>query len=149
MISCVFFCIVLCLLTYSHRFCSGLDPHTVQLAPGRTKTTESEKKLSIDLTDEYLESVHTPHPDIFDLNRMDPSIAFGFYCRNRKEYLDLQKALTDPSITPPVVSFVDKVPNYMTSPSMDDMMLDDLDIDDAFDEPEEDDLSEEDDYVLL
>ena len=105
--------------------------------------------MSIDLTDEYLESVHTPHPDIFDLSRMDPSIAFGFYCRNRKEYLDLQKALTDPSITPQVVSFVDKVPNYMTSPSMDDMMLDDLDIDDAFDEPEEDDLSEEDDYVLL
>ena len=132
----------------SRHFSSGLDPHTVQLAPGRAKAPGSEKKFSVDLTDEYLESVHTPYPDILDLNRMDPSIAFGFYCRNRKDYLDLQKALSDPSIKPQVVSFVEKVPNYMASPSMNDM-LDDLDIDDVFDEPEEDDLSEEDDYVLL
>ena len=129
---------------------SGLDPHTVQLAPGKKENSGSGKnKLSIDLTDEYLASVHTPYPDILDLNRMDPSIALGFYCRNRKEYLDLQKALTDPSISPQVVSFVDKVPNYMESPSVNDMMLNDLDIDDAFDEPEEDELSEEEDYVLL
>mmetsp|Transcript_12689 Transcript_12689/g.31952 ORF Transcript_12689/g.31952 Transcript_12689/m.31952 type:complete len:486 (+) Transcript_12689:121-1578(+) len=128
----------------------GLDPHTVQLAPGKKENSGSGKnKLSIDLTDEYLASVHTPYPDILDLNRMDPSIALGFYCRNRKEYLDLQKALTDPSISPQVVSFVDKVPNYMASPSVNDMMLNDLDIDDAFDEPEEDELSEEEDYVLL
>ena len=130
--------------------CLGLDPHTVQLAPSRRENTDAEKnKLQIDLTDEYLASVHTPYPDILDLNRMDPSIALGFYCRNRKEFLDLQKALSDPGITPKVVSFVDKVPNYMMSPSVNDMMLNDLDIDDAFDDPGEDELSDEDDYVLL
>ncbi len=106
-------------------------------------------KLSVDLTDDYLASVHTPYPDILDLNRMDPSIALGFYCRNKKEYLDLQKALCDPRSTPQVVSFVEKVPNYMASPSVNDMMLNGLDIDDAFDEPQEDELSEEEDYVLL
>lgn len=80
---------------------------------------------------------------------MDPSIALGFYCRNRKGFLDLQKALTNPNIIAQVVSFVDKVPNYMSSPSVNDMILNDLDIDDVFDEPEEDEVSEDDDYVLL
>jgi len=130
----------------------GLDPHTVQLAPGKKESNSGagKNKLSVDLTDEYLASVHTPYPDILDLNRMDPSIALGFYCRNKKDYFDLQKALcNNPSMTPQVVSFVDKVPNYMASPSVNDMMLNDLDIDDAFDEPEEDELSEEEDYVLL
>jgi len=128
----------------------GLDPHTVQPAPGRRENTGTERnKLTIDLTDEYLASVHTPYPDILDLNRMDPSISLGFYCRNRKEYIDLQKALTDPNITPQIVSFVDKVPNYISSPSASDTMLNDLDIDDCFDDPGEDELSDEDDYVLL
>jgi cysteine protease ATG4 len=133
--------------------CSGLDPHTVQLAPGRRENTGTERnKLSIDLTDEYLASVHTPYPDILDMHRMDPSIALGFYCRNRKEFLDLQKSLTDPddTTTPKVVSFVHKVPNYMSSPSVNDMMLNDLDMDDDdFDDPGENELSDEDEYVLL
>jgi len=128
----------------------GLDPHTVQLAPGRRENTGSERnKLTIDLTNEYMASVHTPYPDILDLHRMDPSIAIGFYCRNRKEFIDLQKALTNPNTAPKVVSFVDKVPNYMMSPAVNDMMLNDPDIDDAFDDPVEDELSDEDDYVLL
>ena len=135
---------------------SGLDPHTVQLAPGRRENTDSTErnKLSIDLTDDYLASVHTPYPDILDLNRMDPSIALGFYCRNRKDFLDLQKALTnadDTTTTPKVVSFEDKVPNYMSSPSVNEMMLNDLDldIDDDFDDPGENELSDDEEYVLL
>jgi len=129
----------------------GLDPHTVQSAPGRRENTGTERnKLSIDLTNEYLASVHTPYPDILDLNRMDPSIALGFYCRNRKDFFDLQKALTDPNTTPQIVSFVDKVPNYMSSPSVNDMVLNDLDMDDDdFDDPGDTQLSDEDDYVLL
>jgi len=134
----------------------GLDPHTVQLAPGRRENTDSTErnKLSIDLTDDYLASVHTPYPDILDLNRMDPSIALGFYCRNRKDFLDLQKALTnadDTTTTPKVVSFEDKVPNYMSSPSVNEMMLNDLDldIDDDFDDPGENELSDDEEYVLL
>ena len=80
---------------------------------------------------------------------MDPSICLGFYCRNRKDYLDLQTALSDPkATTPKVVSFVDKVPNYMST-SVNDITLDDLDIDDGFDDPEPNELSDEEEYVLL
>jgi len=93
--------------------------------------------------------VHTPYPDILDLRRMDPSIALGFYCQNRKEYFELQKALTKPDATRRVVSFVDKVPNYMSSPSDDDILLNDFDIDDGLGDPGGEELSDEDDYVLL
>ena len=77
---------------------------------------------------EYLASLHIPYPDILDLNRMDPSIALGLYCRIRKEYLDLQKVLINRRISRQTVSFVDKIPNYIASPAMND-----LNIDDAFD----------------
>jgi len=158
----------------------GLDPHTVQAAPKRrenrgTAAEQGKESSSIDLTDEYLASCHTAYPDILDLNRMDPSIALGFYCRNRKDFIDLQEALTNPNhssissststskttttitTAPKLVSFVDKVPNYMSaSASVNDMMLHDLDIDDdndAFDDPGEQDEfasdDDEDDYVLL
>ena len=129
----------------------GLDPHTVQPAPSRREQLGKERnKLSIEITNEYLASVHTRYPEILDLNRLDPSICLGFYCRNRKDYLDLQKRLADPIISGPnVVSFVDKVPNYMSSSAVDDIMLDDLDIDDGFDDPGENELSDEDEYVLL
>ena len=130
--------------------CLGLDPHTVQLAPRKREETDTEQnRCSIDLTDEYLSSVHTPYPDILDLRRMDPSIALGFYCQNRKEYFELQKALTKPDATRRVVSFVDKVPNYMSSPSEDDILLNDFDIDDGLGDPGGEELSDEDDYVLL
>merc|ERR1712232_428699 len=108
----------------------GLDPHTVQSAPRKrdTKGTDEVEKseASIDLTDEYIASVHTAYPEIFNLNRIDPSIALGFYCRNRKDFVDLQESLTrlnPDSSAPKLVSFVDKVPNYMSSAPMDEMIL--------------------------
>eukprot|EP00534_Pseudo-nitzschia_fraudulenta_P002378 CAMPEP_0201126666 /NCGR_PEP_ID=MMETSP0850-20130426/27016_1 /ASSEMBLY_ACC=CAM_ASM_000622 /TAXON_ID=183588 /ORGANISM="Pseudo-nitzschia fraudulenta, Strain WWA7" /LENGTH=293 /DNA_ID=CAMNT_0047395189 /DNA_START=507 /DNA_END=1388 /DNA_ORIENTATION=- len=127
----------------------GLDPHTVQKAPdGHIEKKEhagkTQKQLSVDLTDEYLASVHTSNPDILGLDRMDPSIAFGFYCRNRKDYLDLREALTNPNTTPNVVSFVDKPPTYDMSDDGMDMPEDGLDAPAA-----EDELSDEDDFVLL
>ena len=154
----------------------------MQLAPSRrdnigttktaTSTTlvEGRTSSSIDLTDEYLASVHTPYPDVLDLNRMDPSIALGFYCRDRKDFLNLQEALTNPNHrmrnhqsssstatgaggSQLLVSFVDKVPNYMSSTLVNDMMQNDDDLDccfdGGFDDPGEDELSDEDDYVLL
>jgi len=112
-------------------------------------TDEVEKsEASIDLTDEYLASVHTPYPEIFSLNRMDPSIALGFYCRNRKDFIELQESLArlnPDSSAPKLVSFVDKIPNYMSSAPMDDMILD---VHDDFDNVH-DEASDEDDYVLL
>ena len=134
----------------------GLDPHTVQSAPNMKEKVQgtkidNEKEQCIDLTDEYLASVHTTYPELLDLNRMDPSIALGFYCRNRKDFLDLEDALTrtNPhSSAPKLVSFLDKLPNYMSSVSANDMMLHDLDDDGVFDDPQ-DEISDEDDYVLL
>jgi cysteine protease ATG4 len=134
----------------------GLDPHTVQSAPKvkeevQGTTNDNKKELCIDLTDEYLASVHTAYPELLDLNRMDPSIALGFYCRNRKDFIDLEDALTrtNPnSSVPKLVSFLDKLPNYMSSVSANDMMLHDLDDDGVFDDPQ-DEISDEDDYVLL
>jgi len=138
-----------------------LDPHTVQPAPSKredVRTTRKERKeSSIDLTDEYLASVHSPYPDVMDLNRIDPSIALGFYCRDRKDFLELQKALTNPkcrnkSSESQLVSFVDKVPNYMSSTLVNDMIQDDDDLDcfdGEFDNPQKDEFSDEEDYVFL
>ena len=130
-----------------------MDPHTVQSAPRKRdniETGELEKsEAPIDLTDEYIASVHTAYPEIFNLNRMDPSIALGFYCRNRKDFVDLQESLTrlnPDSSAPKLVSFVDKVPNYMSSVPMDDMILG---LHDDFDNAQDDEVSDEDDYVLL
>jgi len=100
---------------------------------------------------------------------MDPSIALGFYCRDRKDFLNLQEALTNPNHrkrkhqptsstatgagSQLLVSFVDKVPNYMSSALVNDMMQNDDDLyccfDGEFDDPGENELSDEDDYVLL
>eukprot|EP00536_Pseudo-nitzschia_multiseries_P005155 jgi/Psemu1/189797/e_gw1.93.91.1 len=136
----------------------GLDPHTVQPAPSRRENIKTggkeRRESSIDLTDEYLASVHSPYPDVLDLNRMDPSIALGFYCRDRKEFLNLQEALTrrKQSSDSQLVSFVDKVPNYMSSSLVNDMIENDDDLgcfDGEFDNTGKDELSDEEDYVLL
>mmetsp|Transcript_49843 Transcript_49843/g.57534 ORF Transcript_49843/g.57534 Transcript_49843/m.57534 type:complete len:455 (-) Transcript_49843:128-1492(-) len=135
----------------------GLDPHTLQSAPKLRNvqgTTENdEREQCIDLTDEYISSVHTAYPEVMDLNRIDPSIALGFYCRNRKDFIDLEKTLTriNPnSSAQKLVSFLDKIPDYMSSTSVNGMMGHDLDVDGVFDDPQ-DEISDddEDDYVLL
>jgi cysteine protease ATG4 len=97
----------------------GLDPHTVQPAINSSLTRIAQEKLPSD----YLESLHTEYPDTIDLIRMDPSIALGFYCRNRKELQDLEQSLErivsndvggggQPLLCPPLVTFMDQAPNY-------------------------------------
>lgn len=128
----------------------GLDPHTVQLAP-RKKGKGISSSDSVDLSDEYLASVHTRFPEIFDLKSMDPSIALGFYCRNRKDFEDLQKSMNELSrysSTPVLVSFLDKIPKYLSPEAVDDMLFNELDEGIGVD-PDEDAISDEDEYVLL
>jgi cysteine protease ATG4 len=64
----------------------GLDPHTVQNAPRRrTARVNGEVSSVVDMSEDYLRSVHTTYPENFTLLQMDPSIALGFYCRTEEE----------------------------------------------------------------
>ena len=103
----------------------GLDPHTVQPALSTQQLQDIVKKSSDAkngknvLPTEYLESVHTQYPEAIDLIRMDPSIALGFYCRNRKDLQDLEQSLRhisaseeDASTLPELVTFQEKAANY-------------------------------------
>lgn len=133
----------------------GLDPHTVQSAPKRKRThvpagsgskgTDTE----LDISDEYMNSVHTTFPEVFPINRMDPSIALGFYCRDKKEFADLESSLSKlkvNSLSPDLFTFADHAPDYSLSSAVSSMVLGDM----------EDDMpsnlaadSDDDEYVLL
>ena len=125
----------------------GLDPHTIQQAPKRNALQ------NVQLTNDYLESVHTAYPEIYDINRMDPSLAIGFYCRDRKEFIALESSLNElkkVTNSPDLLTFVRKTPNYLAS-AMADMMLDSATFEEdgsGGDGAEYDDGDDE-DYVLL
>lgn len=136
----------------------GLDPHTVQDAPARVATDTPDsipfgKSLDteVDLSNEYLESVHTAYPEVFQLNHMDPSIAMGFYCRDKSEFLELQQHIRQLNehfrSLPDLFTFADYAPDYGMSVAAPDTTLGDLDYDEKA-EPEVAD-SDEEDYVLL
>jgi cysteine protease ATG4 len=127
----------------------GLDPHAVQLAPSRQGQGAS-ASCSVELSDDYLTSVHTRYPEVFDLKSMDPSIALGFYCRNKKDFEELEeslKALNQGSSAPELVSFMEKIPKYLSSEAVDDdMIFSELDEEGRADPS---DIGEDDEYVLL
>ena len=103
----------------------GLDPHTVQTAPHRQNKTPGG---SVNLSDEYIRSVHTAYPEAYPIAKMDPSIALGFYCRDKADFESLQKHFEDlkeatkGSGVPDMFTFAHKAPNYMSG-AMDDMLL--------------------------
>jgi cysteine protease ATG4 len=137
----------------------GLDPHTVQAAPQRkqlhapagTHATLKHHNMVVDLSDEYMRSVHTPYPEVFQLNKMDPSIAIGFYCRDKREFAELEASLQQlkahsPASSPDLFTVADNAPDYLSS-AVNDMMLGDLDDDGTG--AVVDDESDDDEYVLL
>ena len=133
----------------------GLDPHTVQNSPNRRMARVNGKDSSVvDLSDEYLRSVHTSYIEVFSLQRMDPSIALGFYCRNEQELENLltstQNWKKEHPDDPELFSVADTSPDYASSLSsaMKDMMLSGT-VASLVDEDVGDDLSEEDEYVML
>ena len=131
----------------------GLDPHTVQTAPRkRSAIVNGEPSLSVDLSDDYLQSVHTTYPEALPLSKMDPSIALGFYCKDRKDFQALLSGLSQSSKEhpnmPDLFSVCNTVPDYsahgslitdMASPGLNDSMLcEDVSV-----------ASDEDEYVVL
>jgi len=125
----------------------GLDPHTVQQAPRR------DGSQMVQLSNEYLESIHTGYPDVYQINRMDPSLAIGFYCRDRKDFIALEESLKElkrVTNSPDLFTFARKTPNYLAS-AMQDMTLDCTYFEDDDDGGglNADDDSDDEDYVLL
>jgi cysteine protease ATG4 len=101
----------------------GLDPHSVQAAPKlRTALVNGTQSSVVELSDEYLRSVHTTHPEVFSLKKMDPSIALGFYCRDRSDLENLYSRLnlwksSHPN-SPDLFTVTDRMPNYCINSSM-------------------------------
>jgi cysteine protease ATG4 len=133
----------------------GLDPHTVQAAPKRrTALVNGTQSSVVELSDEYLRSVHTTHPEVFSLSKMDPSIALGFYCRDRNDleyvFASLQKwKLTRPN-APDLFAVADRMPNYTMDPSSSLEVSTDNVHDDAMDSDDEDgDAVDEDEFIML
>jgi cysteine protease ATG4 len=95
----------------------GLDPHTVQSAPKRrTALVNGVQSSVVELCDEYLRSVHTTYPEVFSLPKMDPSIALGFYCRDRKDldfvFTSLRQWKEAHLSSPDLFTVADRMPNY-------------------------------------
>mmetsp|Transcript_553 Transcript_553/g.1029 ORF Transcript_553/g.1029 Transcript_553/m.1029 type:complete len:514 (-) Transcript_553:2441-3982(-) len=134
----------------------GLDPHTVQSAP-RRRTAKVNGKTStvVDMTDDYMRSVHTTYPEVFSFLKTDPSIAMGFYCRTQADLEDLFVRLNDwkennPS-SPELFTVADASPDYAANVSsvVNDMLGSSLCMEDDDVQDHDDAMSEEDDYVLL
>lgn len=134
----------------------GLDPHTIQACPDRrrTRTAKGQVKSVVSLTDDYLRSVHTTNPECINLNRLDPSLALGFYCRDRDDFNNLCDALQNwktrhPKL-PDIFTVAEHVPNYSADVSsvMNEMMT--MSVGDALGEEENEQAGDdEDEYVLL
>jgi cysteine protease ATG4 len=129
----------------------GLDPHTVQNAPRkRSAQVNGKSSYVVDLSEEYLRSVHTTYPEVFSLQKMDPSIALGFYCRTRQDLEHVFNSVRDWHAenrdSPELFSILDAAPNYSAdvSSAMDEMMMSRL-----AGSLMDGDVSDEDDYVML
>lgn len=129
----------------------GLDPHTVQSSP-RQRVARVNGKLSsvVEMSDDYLRSVHTTYQEVYSLNKMDPSIALGFYCRNRKElesvFSNLKTWKQANPTSPDLFTVGDASPNY-SSGTMNDMMSSQMS--GSLMDADDDQSSDEDEYVIL
>jgi cysteine protease ATG4 len=129
----------------------GLDPHTVQTAPKRRNARVNGKPSSVvELSDEYMRSVHTTYPEVFSLTKMDPSIALGFYCRDRADLESVFSSLRQWNEAHPnsgeLFTVANRMPNYtgnISSSAIDNMM------DSIMDDEGDDNASEEDEYIMI
>lgn len=122
----------------------GLDPHTIQSAPKRNCLKK------VQLSDDYLGSVHTAYPDVYPILRLDTTLAIGFYCRTKKDFLSLEASLKELKKTqssPDLFTFMKSAPNYK-SQAMGDFMSAGGDFDEDCDGANDSD-SDDDSYVLL
>lgn len=136
----------------------GLDPHTVQNSPRRRSARVNGKPtVVVDISEEYLRSVHTTSQETVPLLRMDPSIAMGFYCRTPEDLQQLEQCmkqwtLSNPKL-PELFTFAETSPDYanhgVSSSMMDDLIAADMAGTSLLDEDDEDDVSDEEEYVML
>jgi cysteine protease ATG4 len=134
----------------------GLDPHTIQACPERRTVNlpKGQTKSIISLTDDYIRSVHTTNPECIDLRKLDPSLAFGFYCRDRDEFdclcISLQEWKDAHPSMPEMFTLSDQVPDYSANASAMSELVMSLSVSEvAFTEQDELQGNDEDDYVLL
>ena len=140
-----------------------LDPHTIQTAPHRqmVKTNVGTRVRIVAFTEDYLRSVYTKYPESFPMSRMDPSMSLGFYCRDKADFENLCASLEKwkeqhPDV-PELFSVEAAVPDYSANVSsvMNEMLLSGISDGDGFadafadDILENDDASDEDEYVML
>ena len=117
----------------------GLDPHTIQQSP----TRDPRQYGAVSISDSYIDSVHTKNSVTMKMNKVDPSLALGFYCRDRDDFeslLDLLDEVNNASSIS-LVSIVDNSPDY----TADLTMLNEMMASNEF----HDEGTDEDDYVFL
>jgi Peptidase family C54 len=134
----------------------GLDPHTVQSAPKRRSARVNGSPSSVvELSDDYLRSVHTTFPEVYAIAKMDPSIALGFYCRGRSDlenvFSSLRQWKANNPNAPELFTVADKTPIYSINPSATvlDEMLDSMVDDPGHEETTAGDGGEEDEFIML
>lgn len=109
----------------------GLDPHTTQNAPRKRAARVNGKKLSVvDVSEEYLRSIHTTSQETVPILRMDPSVALGFYCRTPVEFQQIQDLLqafktSNPNL-PELFTISESSPDYVSGDMGSSSMIDEL-----------------------
>jgi len=109
----------------------GLDPHTIQSAPSRRRLKPQEELMrgrqqyQVQLTDAYLRSIKCPNPRRVESKKIDPSLALGFYCRDRDDFESFCTAIEMEKKFPALFSIADTKPDYSAdvSSAMVDMMM--------------------------
>jgi cysteine protease ATG4 len=142
----------------------GLDPHTVQSAPYRKRSNN--EKSGVSISDDYLRSVRCANPPAIDMNRIDPSLALAFYCRDRADFDDLCQSFADmksdsfrkihgktKNNMPELFSIADAIPDYNAdvSSAMAEMMMSSSPSNDVadFEDETDDETDDDDEYVML
>jgi len=134
----------------------GLDPHTIQSAPGRRRLkpeeearTRNTKQYQVQLSDAYLRSIQCPNPRVIETSKIDPSLALGFYCRDRTDFELFCTTVIKEMNSPSLFTIAETKPDYSAdvSSAMVEMMLGSashLDKGDLYNEECDDD-----DFVML
>jgi len=110
----------------------GLDPHTIQSSPSRRRLkpeeelrTGSTKQYQVQLSDGYLRSAQCQNPRRVEASKIDPSLALGFYCRDRTDFEAFCTAIKMEKEFPALFSIADAKPDYSAdvSSAMVEMMM--------------------------
>jgi cysteine protease ATG4 len=132
----------------------GLDPHTVQAAPKRRPALVNGVPASVvDLSEEYLRSVHTTYPEVFSLPKMDPSIALGFYCRDRTDLEHVLSSLSAWKVahpkSPDLFTVADRMPIYSIGASSLEATVDNVFSTSMESDEEDENATDEDEFIML